>query len=85
MTGPQKFRKKPVVIEAIQLTDAVRWSDVAEWCGGRYIPEINRIVVPTLHGKAHATTGHWIAKGPRDFWPVDEKTFAETYEAVSDV
>lgn len=84
-TEPQPYRKKPVEVEAIQLTDDTDWPRVAAWCGGRTVAAIDgkmRLIVPTLHGPVFAIAGQWLVRGPRDHWPVDAETFAETYEAV---
>lgn len=40
------------------------------------------LVVTTLHGEAELHVGDWLLKGPRDFWPVDDAQFAETYQAA---
>lgn len=66
MTTPKKYRKKPVTIEAMQLTrDNVH--DVAAWCGGRVIKESNSadrndvyiaLDIPTLEGIMRAETFH---------------------------
>lgn len=63
---PQTFRKKPVEIEAVQLTrdnaDAV-----AAWCGGRVVREAKpsdptdvyiALKIPTLEGTMTAETFH---------------------------
>ncbi|WP_119697014.1 hypothetical protein [Microbacterium halotolerans] len=39
MSAPQRFRKKPVEIEAMQLTRE-NVADVAAWCGGRVIKQV---------------------------------------------
>ena len=38
MTRPMRYRKKPVIIEAVALTRN-NVHDVAAWCGGRVIEE----------------------------------------------
>ena len=66
MTG-QKFRKKPVEIEAMQLT-RTNASEVASWCGGRVIDEVSprdqtdryiAVDIPTLEGTMRAESFHW--------------------------
>ncbi|MDY0891868.1 hypothetical protein [Frigoribacterium sp. CFBP9030] len=63
---PTKFRKKPVEIEAMQLT-RTNVDEVASWCGGQVIrlakpsdPSDVYIAldIPTLEGKMRADTFH---------------------------
>jgi hypothetical protein len=81
-----KFRKKPVVIEAVRfnLTNrqevldfigkAGHWSD-----DGREI----KITIYTLEGNITASEGDWIIKGVKgEFYPCKPDIFAATYEAV---
>lgn len=90
--APSKWRKRPVVIEAMRLT----WDNravVADWCGGRcaeqapsgtvYAPGI--LLIPTLEGQMHADEGDWVIKGVADeFYPCKPAIFAATYERHSD-
>ena len=64
MNGPQKYRKKPVVIEAMHLyQDNV--DAVSAWCGGRVVRESKAsdpsdvsvvLEIPTLEGIMRAET-----------------------------
>ena len=64
--NPIQYRKKPVVIEAVQVTRE-NVADVAAWCGGRVI-EIAKpgdpsdvyiaLEIPTLEGLMRADTFH---------------------------
>lgn len=79
-----KFRKKPVVVEAVQ------------WNGNNldelraFVPEEfrhNKINQPmgivTLEGVMTVSDGDWIIKGVRgEFYPCKPDIFEETYEAV---
>lgn len=38
------------------------------------------IQVQTLHGPADVKLFDWIAKGPVDWWPIDDDHFQETYQ-----
>jgi hypothetical protein len=82
-----QFRKKPVVIEARQLTHADMWpvyewidagSGVKEWnwdADGRYID------IRTLEGVIRASEGDWIIKGVAgEMYPCKPDIFAATYE-----
>jgi hypothetical protein len=79
------FRKKPVVIEAIQLTDT-NSSEVASWCGGRtvavaYDNQIVGVEIPTLEGNMLAGPGDFVIKGVKgEFYPCKYDIFIATYE-----
>lgn len=62
----KRYRKKPVVIEAVQLTKDNIYT-VAEWCGGRVIEIVSPrdtkdvyvgLDIPTLEGAMRAETFH---------------------------
>lgn len=83
----QKFRKKPVVIEACQF-EVWRGQEDAEalaaWCGGR-IPNPNAlrpvIEIDTLEGVITASDGDWIIRGVQgEFYPCKPDIFDATYE-----
>jgi hypothetical protein len=84
-----QFRKKPVVIEARQLTREAG-EELAAWSGGRWASlysrgdrgeDISHIVIPTLEGDHRADLGDWIIKGVKgEFYPIKADIFAETYE-----
>ena len=90
-----KFRKKPVVIEAVQW-NGTNLREIIHFCGGRHEsaskwswPEYEQIVraeglkVFTLEGPLLATIGDWIIKGVKgEFYPCKPDIFAETYESV---
>ena len=90
------FRKKPVVIEAIQFTEEVAWDSFLNRTlifdkfsvSGNYYPS-DRIIrsawvsIPTLEGTMRAEFGDWIIKGVKgEFYPCKPDIFAATYEAV---
>ncbi|MFD3523877.1 hypothetical protein [Streptomyces sp. NPDC058653] len=86
-----KFRKKPVEIEAVQLTRNTTPDKVASWCGGRVTPHPEKnytggplvIEIDTLEGTMRAEPGDWIIKGVAgEFYPCKPDIFAATYEAV---
>lgn len=94
MTKAVKYRKKPVVVEAMRLTRG-RTKTVAAWCGGRAIYEpkpsdrndiYEAVMIPTLEGNARAEIGDYIVRGELgEFYPVKPGIFAETYEKISEV
>lgn len=81
---PQSFRKKPVVIEAMQVTreslaDAAEWCNAASYWGGS-APE-PAVFIGTLEGEMRADLGDWIIRGVAgEFYPVKPGIFQETYE-----
>ncbi len=78
-----KFRKKPVVIEAMQYIGS-NWREILEFIGEKsgYWND-GKIVIYTLEGNHNATEGDWIIKGVKgEFYPCKPDIFEETYEAV---
>lgn len=90
----KKYRKKPVVIEAVQL----RWDTWQEMCdhagvgkledgkpqGIEGLPD-NRIgmSIPTLEGVMTADENDWIIKGVKgEIYPCKPDIFEATYEEV---
>ena len=95
-----KYRKKPVVIDAIQLTDRnVR--QVYEWVHGcvaiktdidlhKWDDYVQLIIakgmkIPTLEGKMVASIGDYIIKGVQgEVYPIKADIFEATYEVVNE-
>ena len=95
MSKPLKYRKKPVVIEAMRFyADELVMVEVARWCGGRIGSEAKAsdhtdvaywIDIPTLEGVMKASPGDYIIKGVQgEFYPIKESIFRETYERVEE-
>ena len=85
MQHPMKYRKKPVVIEAMQLR-ANNSSAVAVWCDGSIRVSMQGgvyseyILIDTLEGTMRADMGDWIIRGVKgEFYPCKPDIFAETY------
>ena len=81
-----KFRKRPVVIEARQLT-AENGPELWEWADSEpfYAPDgsVDGLTILTLEGRMKADFGDWIIKGVQcEFYPVKPDIFAATYEPV---
>lgn len=82
-----KFRKKPVVIDAMQW-DGGNPMPVLVWAaafGGeaQFIADMGKLAVVTLEGDLNATAGDWIIRGVKgEFYPCKPEIFAATYEAV---
>lgn len=91
MSNPKQYRKKPVVIEAIQLTRE-NGEDVAKWSGGIWKSlygrgdrgeDISHVVIHTLEGDHRGNLGDFIIKGVSgEFYPCKPDIFAATYEEV---
>lgn len=89
---PGRFKKKPVVIEAIQwwgdnLKEVIaftgRHESAADW-SDEYFQEVvdqQGLKIFTLEGHHMASIGDWIIKGVQgEFYPCKPDIFAETYE-----
>ena len=85
-----KFRKKPVVITAVQLNMPLREEDFYtgfEWSPAATFPFIKRddgtLLIPTLEGGMIANIGDWIIRGVHnEFYPCKPAIFEATYEEV---
>lgn len=82
-----QYRKKPVVIEAVQRdATAKTWNEIqsmgctdtvpGEMGGGHFL-------IKTLEGYMRADIGDWIIKGVKgEFYPCKPDIFERTYDAV---
>lgn len=92
-----KYRKKPVVIEAIQWT-GLNLEEIKEfvgkdleynildtaWEAGKGAPHV-LMKIHTLEGDHECTKGDFIIKGVNgEFYPCKPDIFEKTYEVVSD-
>lgn len=80
-----KYRKKPVVIEAVEYTGTFD-EKLAEWCGGRIVglgQGFAKIEIDTLEGVVTASPGDYIIRGVQgEFYPCKPDIFDATYERV---
>lgn len=80
------YRKKPVVIEAIEYIGNFDHS-LAAWCGGKIVgmgQGFAKIEIPTLEGTLTASPGDFIIKGVQgEFYPCNPDIFMATYEVAS--
>ena len=84
-----KYRKKPVVVEAWQLTEENIEAGIPDWIdtdqvsifgGANAFAEIH-----TLEGTMQASYGDYIIKGVKgEFYPCKPDIFEQTYEKVED-
>lgn len=83
-----RFRKKPVVIEAVQWTNQPEPSSLdlilAMGCRPRFAADGTAdLMIPTIEGEMRARVGDWIVKGIKgEFYPVKPDVFEATYEPV---
>ena len=91
----KRFRKKPVVVEAIQWDpDTMKWSDFPakyQVGGGHFRTSgimgqwmnTGELKVSTLEGVVVAQPNDWIVRGVQDeMYPVRDDIFRATYEEV---
>jgi len=83
-----KYRKKPVIVEAMQFTDKTK-DQVFCWIAGtqHYADSDEKgepvLVIGTLEGDHTARVGDWIVKGVKgEYYPCKPDIFDMTYEAV---
>lgn len=81
-----KFRKKPVIIDAVQLTsenDEAILAFVQETgCPFEMVGD-HEMVIHTLEGDMHASKGDYVIQGVQgEFYPCKPDIFEATYEAV---
>ena len=80
-----KYRKKPVVIDAIQWTGE-NMSEMQSFCGEAVVFKLMAPPIPvfkTLEGELKASIGDWIIKGVKgEFYPCKPDIFAATYESA---
>ena len=82
-----KFRKKTVVIEAVQWTVNIESEEEikAMGCPIVPIPMTDYLVIPTLEGAMKCDAWDYIIKGVKgEFYPCKPDIFEMTYEKVED-
>lgn len=87
-----RYRKKPVVIEAMQLDHSpARSAAIIAWASAAETviecehdgAESHVLRIPTREGVMTAQPGDWVIKGVAgEFYPCKPEIFAATYEAV---
>lgn len=83
---PTKWRKKPVVIEAMQYTkESCRavcvWAGIEHHENKHYACGNRPLIIPTLEGDHFANEGDWIIRGIKgEFYPCKPDIFEATYE-----
>ena len=86
-----KFRKKPVIVEAVQCDDAILgaqrdWESLPDWLvaaydEGKIVIGRNQIYISTLEGQMTANRKDWIIQGVAgELYPCKPDIFNATYE-----
>ena len=78
-----KFRKKPVVIEAVRYQAGMQPGELAAdvVAGNVRYPEDGTALIRTLEGVMIASPGDWIIRGVKgELYPCKPDIFAATYE-----
>ena len=87
-----KYRKKPVVIEAIEFNGTRKWDDAPEWLieatqkhpestGSIVVHENETATIATLEGMHTAQKGDMIIRGVQgEIYPCKPDIFKKTYE-----
>ncbi len=81
-----QFRKKPVVIEAMQYQPE-RIQQLWDWAGADVVygpvEDDTSAYIETLEGRMEAKPGDWIIRGVQgEFYPCKPDIFEATYEPV---
>lgn len=77
-----KYRKKPVVIDAIQF-DGRNVLELIWFAGEEVIIDVGDLFIRTLEGNMKISVGDYIIKGVHgEFYPCKPDIFLETYEKV---
>lgn len=88
MNEPAKYRKKPVVIEAMEIRKG-GLIEVRDWVNGNNrgqgpatVPLIDDcLIIKTLEGDMKGALGWWVIRGVEgEFYPCEPAIFAKTYE-----
>lgn len=76
-----RWRKKPVVIEAAEVTKE-NINAVCNWCNGQ-IKNDTTFFINTLEGVMYANVGDVVIKGIKgEFYPCKQDIFLNSYEPV---
>ena len=87
MSNVKRYRKKPVVIEAMRLGLDTIPEEVLAFCPGVSVygsyTHVSSVAIPTLEGTMTAHLDDWIIKGVKgEFYPCKPDVFEMTYETV---
>lgn len=87
--APARYRKKPVVIEAVPISGYLDMAEICEWvkAGGGHASFGQAetgpayVLIQTLEGAMRADVGDWIIRGVEgEFYPCKPSIFEASYE-----
>jgi hypothetical protein len=81
-----QYKKKPVIIDAVQYRSNSDTDEVTKFTEGKFIRNPNGLpYVKTLEGNMTVNNGDYIIKGVKgEFYPCKPDIFEMTYEKVTD-
>lgn len=90
-----QFRKKPVVIDALQFSGTpYSAAEIEKWSDGRVTKFVypddltlnsRKLIIHTLEGDMTANENDWIIRGVKgEYYPCKPDIFAATYEPVTE-
>lgn len=83
----RRFRKKPIVIEAVRFTGR-NYQTVFDFIGDGAVGKHSssgRIYLPTLEGTMEVSPGDWVIRGVKgEYYPCKPDIFETSYEPVED-
>ena len=78
----KKYRKKPVIIEAVQW-NGKNLTEIDNFVGGSLKMEESSLVIHTLEGDMEASINDYIINGVNgEFYPCKPDIFDKTYESA---
>jgi hypothetical protein len=84
-----RYRRKPVIIEALRFTSGLSVDEMrTEWGApfmlvARYDFPANELIIRTLEGDKRAQLGDFVIKSTRgEFYPCEPDVFAMEYEPI---
>ncbi len=80
----KKYRKKPVVIEAVEWTGD-NYKECSDFIGDNFNNTLNYPNIKTLEGDMRVSKGDYIIKGIKgEFYPCKPDIFKQTYDEVKE-
>ncbi len=78
-----KYRKKAIVIDAIQFHGDHNWADVQDFIGDAGNSYSTHCTIKTLEGAMTAQPGDWIIRGIKgEYYPCKDDIFQASYDEV---
>jgi hypothetical protein len=82
MATVKLYRKKPIVIEAVQATPE-NLAEIISWCPDAFIDEDLGLMIGTLEGDMHVSPNDYVIRGVQgEFYPCKPDIFEATYESL---